>query len=104
MVWGFVATVVVNVNNHEWSVVPNLRDSGPSDFVYVFNPETGIIEFGDGVYGAKPPVGSTIGVSYSYGAGSAGNISKRIDDDTDVTKFWVVVRENYQVLGWGDRA
>jgi hypothetical protein len=104
MVSGVVATVVVTVNNDPWNVVPSFRDVGPSDPVYTLNRETGTITFGDGVYGATPPVGSTISVSYRYGAGSAGNISKRIDDDCDVAKFWVVVRESYHILGWGDRA
>jgi hypothetical protein len=104
MVSSFVTTVVVTVNNQPWSAVRSLRDSGLSDSVYTLNPETGTIEFGDGINGAKPPVGSTIGVSYSYGGGSAGNISKGIDDAADVTKFWVVVGENHQALGWGDRS
>jgi hypothetical protein len=104
MVSGVVATVVVTVNNDPWNVVSSLRDVGPSDPVYTLNRETGTITFGDGVNGATPPVGSTINVSYRYGAGSAGNISKRIDDDCDAAKFWVVVRESYHILGWGDRA
>jgi hypothetical protein len=103
MVSRFVATVVVTVNDQQWNAVPSFRGSGPNDLVYMLNPETGVIEFGDGVHGAKPSVGSTVSVSYSYGAGSVGNIVKRIDDDADVTKFWVLVRESYQILGWGDR-
>jgi hypothetical protein len=104
MVSGVVATVVVTVNNHQWNAVLSFRDAGPNDTVYMLNPETGTITFGDGVNGAIVPIGSTIIVSYRYGAGAAGNISKRIEDDSDVAKFWVVVRESCQILGWGNRA
>jgi hypothetical protein len=104
MVSEVVATVVVTVNNHQWNVVSSLRDAGPNDPVYTLDPETGTITFGDGVNGATVPIGSTIIVSYRYGAGSAGNISKKIEDDSDVAKFWVVVRDSCQILGWGNRA
>jgi hypothetical protein len=103
MVRGVAGTVTVTVDDHEWSLVSSLRDAGSSDAVYALNRETGSIRFGDGVHGARPPVGSTITVSYSQGAGSVGNISKRIDENDDVEKFLVIVRECQQVLGWGDR-
>jgi hypothetical protein len=103
MVRGAAGTVRVTVDDREWSLVSSLGDAGPSDQVCVVNPQAGTISFGDGVQGARPPVGSTITVSYSRGAGSVGNISRRIDQNDDVEKFWVIVRERQQVLGWGDR-
>jgi hypothetical protein len=103
MVRGVPGTVTVTVDDSEWSLVSSLRDARSSDAVYVLNRATGRIRFGDGVHGARPPVGSTIAVSYSLGTGSAGNISKRIDGNDDVQKFWVIVRERQQALGWGDR-
>jgi hypothetical protein len=93
----------VTIDDREWSLVSSLRDAGSSDAVYVLNQETGSIGLGDGVHGAKPRVGSTITVRYSRGAGSVGNISKRIDENEDVEKFWVTVRESRQASGWGDR-
>jgi hypothetical protein len=102
MVWEVAGTVTVTVDDREWSLVASLQDAGSSDAVYVLNRETGSIRFGDGVQGARPTIGSTITVSYSRGAGSVGNISKRIDENDDVEKFWVIVRECQQVLGWGD--
>jgi hypothetical protein len=103
MVRGDAGTVTVTVDDHEWSLVSSLRDAGSSDAAYVLNQETGSIGFGDGVHGARPRVGSTITVRYSRGAGSVGNISKRIDENVDVEKFWVIVRDCQQALGWGDR-
>ncbi len=93
--------VVVTVNKRQWNAVSIFRDTGPNDAVFTLNHETGNIAFGDGVNGAKPPVGSVITVGYSHGSGNAGNISKRINDESQLTKFWVIVRDSEQSVGWG---
>jgi hypothetical protein len=104
MEWGDATAIELIVNNRHWGRVANLLDAGPDDAVYSLNRQTGVVSFGDGVQGARPPVGSAIIVSYRYGAGSAGNISKIIDSDGDLAKFWVIVRDGQQALGWGDHA
>jgi hypothetical protein len=100
-------TIMVTVNNEPWSRVASLQNAGPDDQVFVAHTQTGAgtttVAFGDGSNGAVPPIGSNITVSYSYGAGAAGNISKRIDDSGDLAKFWVIVRADRQELGWGIR-
>lgn len=93
--------VVVTVNNRQWRAVSSFRDAKPNDAAFTLNQGTGNIAFGNGVNGAKPPVGSVITVSYRYGSGSAGNISKRIDDESQLTKFWVIVGDSEQSVGWG---
>ena len=95
--------IVVSVNDRQWRLVSNLRDAGPADAVFTLDSQSGSVRFGNGVQGAKPPVGSTITVSYRQGAGSSGNISKTIHDASDLTKFWVIVCEHAQILGWGIR-
>src|SRR5215467_529274 len=95
--------IVVSVNDRQWRPVSNLRDAGPADAVFTLDSQSGSVRFGNGVQGAKPPVGSTITVSYRQGTGSSGNISKKIHYTTDVTKFWVVMRDYAQILGWGNR-
>lgn len=50
--------------------VPNL----PSE-VYVVDPESGQIKFGDGLRGKRPPAGAKLRASYDYGVGSAGNVA-----------------------------
>ncbi len=97
------AKIVVRVSDHAWRLVSNLRDAGPADAVFILDSQNGSVGFGDGVHGARPPVGSTITVSYRQGTGSSGNISKKIRDATDVTKFWVIVRDHVHVLGFGNR-
>jgi len=69
--------IVVSVNNREWRLVSNLRDAGPTDAVFILDSQSGSVRFGNGVQGAKPPVGSTITVSYRQGTGCAGNIPKK---------------------------
>jgi hypothetical protein len=97
------AKISVNVNDSQWRPVLSLRDAKPDDAVFVLDPQSGSIRFGNGVHGAKPSVGSTITVSYRNGAGSSGNLSRKIYNTTDVMKFWVVVGDRAQILGWGRR-
>ena len=103
MQWPDTAAVAVTVDDRHWSLVASLQDAGPNDAVYTLNPQTGTVIFGDGVQGARPAVGSTISISYRYGAGSAGNICKKIEHDRDLTKFWVVLHDSHQALGWGNQ-
>lgn len=98
-----VAKIAVTVNGRQWRPVSGFRRAGPDDAVFTLNSQTGRIRFGDGIHGAIPPVGSTVTVGYRQGGGSAGNISKRIYDATDVTQFWILVRDRAQILGWGNK-
>ncbi len=96
-----VREVEVRVNGEAWTHAQSLLDAGPGDHVYVLNPETGAVTFGDGVNGRKPPVGGgDISVSYRCGDGSSGNIAKRIDAESDLTGFWVVAEAGCQAVGW----
>jgi hypothetical protein len=98
-----VTTIAVTVNGRGWNRAFSFRNAGPDDAVYVLDQKDGTIRFGDGTHGRRPPVGSTISVSYRDGAGSAGNISKHIDNEINPTRFWVVVRRGHQAIGWGKR-
>ena len=97
------ATVGVTVNDQAWTRVSDLRNARPDDPVFVLDPESGRLTFGDGTHGRTPEVGATIGIAYRDGAGSAGNLSKRIDDESDLTKFWIIVHPSRQAIGWGER-
>src|SRR5580704_17209193 len=103
MVRQSVARIAVSVNSRQWRLVSSFRSAGPDDAVFVLDSQTGSIEFGDGVHGAKPSVGSTITVSYRQGSGSSGNISKKLYDAADVMRFWVIARDRAQILGWRDK-
>lgn len=42
--------------------------------VFVLDPASGLVRFGDGLRGARPPAGARIRADYAYGAGRAGNV------------------------------
>jgi len=94
--------IKVTVNGNTWIRVASFAGAGSNDKVYALNTEDGSVQFGDGVHGRKPEVGSTVSVSYRHGAGSAGNISKRIIKN-ESNKFWVITRRSSQAVGWGKR-
>jgi hypothetical protein len=96
-------TIAVTVNGGAWTRVLTLRNAKPDDRVYTLNRDDGTITFGDGTHGRMPPVGATVSVSYRLGAGSAGNVAKRIDNPSSLTKFWVFARRSQQAIGWGNR-
>jgi hypothetical protein len=66
--------VDVSIDGQAWKEVETFENYGPADPVYTLDPTKGIISFGDGTRGCRPPTGSTITATYGTGAGSAGNI------------------------------
>jgi hypothetical protein len=92
-----------NGERRSWTRVVSFRNAGPNDAVYLLDPKDGTIRFGDGAQGRRPQVGATISVTYRDGAGSTGNISKRVANASQITKFWVVVGPGQQAVGWGKR-
>ena len=79
----------------EWKEIDDLTSAGPeipvpdlreppgapptrNDLVKVFmvDPESGEIRFGDGFRGARPPFGATLRADYDYGLGREGNVNK----------------------------
>ena len=82
--------VTVTVNGRAWKQVANLHSAGLNDTVFVLNRQDGSIQFGDGTHGQN-------------GAGSSGNISRRIEKEDQANYFWVVIHKNIHGLGWGKR-
>jgi predicted phage baseplate assembly protein len=86
-------TVTVRVGTETWTRIDDLFAAGPEvpvpDLrlhpgaqqppqgdaqVYTADPASGVIAFGDGLHGARPPAGARIRADYAYGAGRAGNV------------------------------
>lgn len=86
----------VSVGNspEEWSEIPDLYQAGPEvpapdlrdppsfpphtprpSRVFVLDPESGRIRFGDGARGARPPKGAKLRADYRYGLGQKGNVA-----------------------------
>lgn len=63
----------------EWTKVNYLIDYGPTDLIYTTfftDTNTFYIQFGDGISGAIPALGTYIQASYTVGGGIIGNISE----------------------------
>jgi len=59
-----------------WAEVTNLLDAGPDDHVFVLDPSSGMITFGDGTRGAAVPPGfrNVRAIRYETGGGTAGAV------------------------------
>jgi hypothetical protein len=77
----------------EWKLIDDLLAAGPEvpapdlreppgrippppqpSKVFALDPESGLIRFGDGAHGMRPPVGAKLRVTYDYGKGREGNV------------------------------
>ncbi|HWI61961.1 MAG TPA: putative baseplate assembly protein [Symbiobacteriaceae bacterium] len=82
-------SVVLRIDGEPWQRIADLsaagsevtraplrRESGgqAESKVFTLDPESGLIRFGDGLRGARPPRGAAIRVSYAYGGGREGNV------------------------------
>src|SRR5262245_44916618 len=87
-------TVTTRGSVEQWQPINDLSAAGPevpvadprlppgapiikNDRVKVFSvdPEAGELRFGDGLRGARPPLGATIRADYDYGVGREGNVN-----------------------------
>ncbi len=70
--------VTVTVGGRRWRRLPNvetLRAAASDSLVYVLDAASGVVRFGNGVHGARPPNGTRVRVHYRDGGGAAGNVS-----------------------------
>jgi hypothetical protein len=73
---GGASTLRIFINDVEWQEVPTFFGHGPRDRVFTTTTSDGgatIVQFGDGVSGARPPTGhDNIRARYRHGTGLAG--------------------------------
>ncbi len=74
------STFVLEVQNDRggwdaWQRTDDLYAHGPDDPVFSLDPESGVVGFGDGLRGRRPPLGREIRASYQYGGGTQGNVA-----------------------------
>ncbi|AKJ02892.1 putative phage baseplate assembly protein [Archangium gephyra] len=86
-------TVTHNGRSEPWEELDELMNAGPEVSVrdprlppgttplrnprvkvFTVDPEAGVLRFGDGVHGARPPLGAELRVDYDQGLGLAGNV------------------------------
>jgi predicted phage baseplate assembly protein len=77
-----VVTVDEGSGPQTWTQVDDFAASGPNDPVYMLDPTTGVIQFGDGVLHGHIPVanlgnpsGSIVATVYQFGGGARTNIA-----------------------------
>ena len=58
-----------------WRRTDDLLSAGAEDPVYELDAESGVVSFGDGIHGARPPRQSRLRASYEYGGGPAGIVA-----------------------------
>ena len=76
-----VLTIEQDGMSEPWARVPDFHGAGPADKVYLLDPMTGEVRFGDGraggIGGAIPPQGAIIRASeYRFGGGALANVAK----------------------------
>ena len=74
------STFVLEIQNVDggwdtWLMTDDLYAAGPTDKVYTLDKESGLISFGSGLKGMRPPLGAVLRVSYEYGGGLDGNVA-----------------------------
>lgn len=72
-----LSSLEVQVDGVPWTEKPTLLETQPGDQVYrveIDDAGQATVVFGDGVFGAAPPLTSTITAVYRVGCGQAGNI------------------------------
>lgn len=57
-----------------WRRTDDLLAALPGDPVFDLDAEAGLVRFGDGIRGARPPLGVRLFVGYQYGGGRQGNL------------------------------
>ncbi|HEX5749540.1 MAG TPA: baseplate J/gp47 family protein [Archangium sp.] len=86
-------SVTVNGETQTWEEIDDLSAAGPEVVVpdprqppgttppsnprvrvFAVDPEAGLIRFGDGLRGARPPRGAVLRADYDHGVGQAGNV------------------------------
>jgi predicted phage baseplate assembly protein len=68
-----VLDATVTVDGEPWERVDDFDGAAPDARVYVLDPATGTVQFGDDVAGGVPPAGAVVRATYHYGGGTAGN-------------------------------
>lgn len=78
-----VLSARVEVDGERWTEVDDFDTSEPTDRHYVLDHQAGELRFGNGIDGAKPPVGEDVeAVQYVTGGGTDGNVT-----ETDQWRF-----------------
>ncbi len=83
-----------------WYPVPHFAASGPEDPVYRIDAANGMIVFGDGINGLRPPEGERIRAAVMrYGGGAGGNLPAGSINKLDTPLSGIKIRHEYPTWG-----
>lgn len=60
---------------NQWRLTDDLLAAETDEQVYALDPEAGLIRFGTGLNGKRPPAGQRLRAGYEYGGGPVGNVT-----------------------------
>jgi predicted phage baseplate assembly protein len=90
---------------HEWTEVADLFPYGPDDRVYLFDTNSGVVTFGDGLRGATLPPGfrNVKAAKYSVGGGAAGAVDAgEVKTLLNAAPFLTAVTNRFRASGGDD--
>ena len=86
-----------------WDQVDYFSASGPGDSHFVLDAAKGVLRFGDGVRGKRPPVDARIRAAfYRYGGGSRGNLTAGAIKELSSPSSLLKVRQEWPTVGGVD--
>jgi predicted phage baseplate assembly protein len=89
----------------QWKEVPSLGDAGPTAPVFTVDYTTGVVAFGDGVHGARVPLGfrNVRAAQYKAGGGAAGAVAaEAVNAPLTSVGFVTAVSNPYPASGGTD--
>jgi predicted phage baseplate assembly protein len=94
-----------NVSAMIWREVDDLAEFGPEDKVYVLDPATGQVTFGDGIHGMALPAGfrNVVALKYQVGGGSSGAVDAgKVSNPVNSVPFITGVQNPWPATGGMD--
>jgi predicted phage baseplate assembly protein len=115
-------TVRVDQDEHVWMAVDDFAAAGPEvpapdrrsppgrathappkpSEVYVLDAEAGVLRFGDGMRGKRPPRAAALRASYDFGVGAAGNVGADAIKSGPALPSGLTVRNPVRTWGGAD--
>ncbi|KAA3657060.1 MAG: putative baseplate assembly protein [Calditrichaeota bacterium] len=102
VIWTRVDDLYTAMEEVEEMAKVKSQDSQATSRVYTLDRASGQVKFGDGRWGARPPLGAKIQARYSYGGGNSGNVAIDVINKGAALPPGVKVRNPIKASGGAD--